>query len=145
MTFDLLAYAAAHRLRARNLHAGGPVPPARAPRGTVRRPAYHSRADRDDAIICRDGYVVDSSRPELIEVCVLCRSGRGLQRCRGALAHIVTFVQVGDAEAAGHAPVGALERVLTALRPYRRREGPAGAGFRRPESTQAGVGVVEVG
>ena len=128
MSFDLLAYAAEHRYRVRNLHDGAPAPPTRRLRGH-RSVAYRSTDDRYDAIICRDGYV-DYGRFGLdrIGFCVLCRSRRALHARLQLLEQAgATVTQEGDAEAAGYAPVTRIAEILVALRVYRRRETPAGA------------------
>jgi hypothetical protein len=79
MSFDLLAYADEHRCRVRNLHDGDPVPPTRRPRKR-RRMVYRAADDRDEVIICRDGYVApDDGAADRAAFCVLCRSPRALR------------------------------------------------------------------
>ena len=107
MSFDLLAYAAERRLRTRNLHDGGPVPPTRPRRttGGPAKPAYRGRNERQDVVICRNGYVALESGRKRLSVAVLCRSRRGVRRCLPALqAAGFVAVQIGDTEAAGSAP-----------------------------------------
>ena len=136
--FDLVSYARAHGYRTRNMHDGAPTPPTR--RLSERdRTAYRSAEDRDDAIIGRDGYVdYGGFGPDRIGFCVLCRSRRALNVRLRLLAQAgATVTQEGDTEAAGYAPLAKIEEVLTALRPYRRRETPAGARAPAPESTPA--------
>jgi hypothetical protein len=137
MSFDLLAYAAEHRCRVRNLHDGDPVPPLRRPHDHGPS-AYRGDEDRQDAIICRDGYVdYGGFGVDRIGFCVLCRSRRALAvRLRLLTQAGATVTQEGDTEAAGHAPLDRIDDVLAALRPYRRREAPAGAGVPGPGSTQ---------
>ena len=126
--FDLIGYATEHRYRMRNLHDGDPVPPLR--RSPEHSPSvYRGQEDRQDAIICRDGYVdYGGWGPDRIGFCVLCRSRRALTARLKLLEQAgATVTQEGDTEAAGHAPVARIAEVLAALRPYRRREAPAGA------------------
>jgi hypothetical protein len=137
VSFDLLAYAAEHRFRMRNLHDGDPVPPLRRPDG--HGPSiYRGEEDRQDAIICRDGYVdYGGWGPDRIGFCVLCRSRRALTaRLRLLEQAGATVTQEGDTEAAGFAPLDRIGDVVEALRPYRRREAPAGAGFPELEPSQ---------
>lgn len=137
MSFDLRAYAAEHGYRIRNLHDGEPVPPTRRP-ADHEAPAYKGAADRADAIIGKDCYVdFGGFGEDRIGFCVLCRSRRALNirltRLRAAGA---TIVQEGDTEAAGYAPLARIDDVLAALRPYRRRETPLGAGAPERQTTQ---------
>jgi len=136
--FDLRQYAAEHGYRLRNLHDGAPVPPTRRP---PEHPpvAFRGSEDRHDAIIAHDGYVDFGGRgPDRIGFCVLRRSARALTACLRRLEPAgVTITQLGDTEVAGHAPRNRIGDVLAALRPYRRRETPAGARFLAPEGTQA--------
>jgi hypothetical protein len=140
MSFDLLTYADEHRYRVRNLHDGDPVPPTRRRCNGRRRAVYRGADDRDDAIICRDGYVpADDSSEDRVGFCVLCRSSRALQAPLRVLQRLgAVITQLGDSEAVGHAPVSQIGEVLKALRVYRRRETPVGARVHGPESTQSG-------
>ena len=137
-TFDLRQYAAEHGNRLRNLHGGAPMPPTRRP---PEHPpvAFRGSEDRHDAIIARDGYVdFGGWGPDRIGFCVLCRSARALTACLRRLEPAgVTITQLGDTEAPGYAPLERIADVLAALRPYRRRETPAGARFPAPEGTPA--------
>jgi hypothetical protein len=128
MSFSLRAYTAEHRYRVRNVHAGAPVPPARRT-GDLDSIGYRGGEDRDDAIIGRDGYVdYGGWGSDRIGWCVLCKSQRALnKRLRPLRRAGATVVQEGDTEPAGHAPLARIDEVVKALRPYRRREAPAGA------------------
>jgi len=136
--FDLRQYAAEHGYRLRNLHDGAPVPPTRRP---PEHPpvAFRGSEDRHDAIIARHGYVdFGGWGPDRIGFCVLCRSARALTACLRRLEPAgVMLTQLGDTEAAGHAPRERIGDVLTALRTYRRRETLAGARFPEQEATRA--------
>jgi hypothetical protein len=145
MTFDLLAYAREHHHRVRNLHDGAPIPPTRRTLDGPAVVAYRGVTDRDDAIICRDGYVdATGDGPERIGFCVLCRSPRGLLARLRLLEQVgATITQEGDTEAAGYAPVARIAEVLAVLRPYRRREAPAGARAPERHATQALADVPE--
>ena len=124
-SFDLVSYARRHGYRTRNMHDGAPVPPTRR-LSEQDRTAYRSTEDRDDAIICRDGYAdFGGFGLDRIGFCVLCRSRRALTVRLRLLANAgATVTQEGDTEAAGYAPLARIDDVLTALRPYRRREAP---------------------
>ena len=76
--FDLVPYAREHRHRLRNLHDGGPVPPAiwRPPKG--HRPVYTGAEDRWDAIVGRSGYVAMDG--ERLTVTLEYKTGRGVKR-----------------------------------------------------------------
>jgi hypothetical protein len=117
----LLAYARDHRLRTRNLNDGLPVPPARRQRVRGHRPAYVGADDRDMAIVCRLGYVHEEEN--VLGWALLCKSGKGLGIRLERLEKVpgVTVKQLGDTEAAGTAPVEAIDAVLDVLEPYRVR------------------------
>ena len=121
MSFDLLAYAAAHRYRVRNLHDGRPVPPVRIP-GRGRRGAsagYTADDDREDAIVCRYGYVTYDGGGQL-GWCLLSETVRAKSfRLRRLVDLGATMVQEGDTEAAGSVSVEHIAEVLGVLEPYR--------------------------
>ncbi|UCE61970.1 MAG: hypothetical protein JSU63_09620, partial [Phycisphaerales bacterium] len=48
---DLIAYAKKHRYRIRNLHDGGPVPPAMPQKSSKDKLGYVGESDRWDAIV----------------------------------------------------------------------------------------------
>ena len=145
MTFDLVAYAREHRLRLRNLHDGGPVPPVKRTERT-RTVAYRGAEDRGDAILCKFGYVdFGGFGADRIGFCLLCSSARSMSKRLQMLAETgATVVQEGDSEVAGYAPLAEIESVLAVLVPGRVRESPLGAGFPARHSTQASDGVVGV-
>jgi hypothetical protein len=125
MTFDLLKYAAAHRYRVRNLHDGRPVPPFRV-RVTKRGKAkgYVAAEDRQDAVIGLYGYVSRGCDGRLEWL---------LRRTKGKAAALrrleaagVVVVQDAHGEAAGHAPVTAIQVIVEAIQPYTRKEVPVG-------------------
>ncbi len=146
MSLDLLTYADEHRCRVRNLHDGDSVPPTRRPLNGRRRMVYRAADDRHNVIICRDGYVAADDGPgDNVAFCVLCRSSRALQARLRLLDRLgATITQLGDAEAAGHAPASQIGEVLEVLHAYRRRETPVGARVPGPESTQSGRTGVDV-
>jgi hypothetical protein len=118
--FDLVSYARERRLRLRDLHDGNPVPPV----FTRAKPRYRSSRDSDPAIVCRYGYV--HAEPPGLGWAAFFKSARGLRACLGQVEKIdgVRILQVGDSEAAGWAPVEAVERLLEIL-VVRRRRPPA--------------------
>jgi hypothetical protein len=143
MSLDLLAYAAHHRLRTRNLHDGRPVPPMRPRKGT-RPTGYAGRGDRCDAVIGRHGYVTTDGAPAgTIGWCVVCQSARGLTPRLEALRQLgVTVAQCGHSEAAGLAPVALLDEVLAIIQPFRRKPPPAqGSSALQNRRQQAGATV----
>jgi hypothetical protein len=133
---DLREYARRHRLRVRNLSDGGPVPPVRRRLRGCGRQAFRHPEDRQDAIICHDGYV-DIYGPGQVGWCVLVESARTRNnRLRALVALGAITTQAGATEAAGWAPVNLLDEVLKALRPYRRKRSVRGAPRPAPHSTQ---------
>ena len=76
--FDLVAYARKHRYRLRNLHDGGPVPPAiwKPPKGY--RPVCTGDEDRFDAIVGYDGYVAMDG--DELTICLFYKSANGVKR-----------------------------------------------------------------
>jgi len=91
-----------------------------------------------DDRVGRAGYVdYGGFGEDRIGWCVLCRSRRALNvRLKLLLAAGATVVQEGDVEAAGHAPLVQIGEVLAALRAYRRREPPLGAGAPELQTTR---------
>ena len=115
MSFDLREYARRHRYRVRNLHDGHPVPPGRAPKhGQRGQQAFIG--ERMDAIIGRFGYVTVEDDCLGWYVGEISKPTARIKIVRGA-GGIVT--QLGDREAAGHAPLAALEKLLSAIGAYR--------------------------
>ena len=85
--FDLVAYARKHRYRLRNLHDGGPVPPALPKKSDTHRLGYVGAVDRWDAIVGHNGYVaMDGDR---LSVFVEYKSANGVNRA-------VTRLQAGN-------------------------------------------------
>ena len=114
---NLIEYAAEHRYRVRNLHDGRPLHPLRVPvGGRGKSDGYTGEQDRMDAIIGRFGYVcVDGDQ-----------LGWYLHRTNGKAATLRELTaagaavrQDGDGEAAGDAPVSAIDPLISAIRPYR--------------------------
>lgn len=118
---DLTAYAREHRYRLRNLHDGGPVPPARYRRSKGEMPAgqagYIGQDDRQDAIVGCDGYIVDEGEPGQLGIYLQYRSGRGVRRAHARIQAMGgTVSQVGDTEIAGTVPVNRVEDALKLIR-----------------------------
>lgn len=112
---DLLAYARQHRLRTRNLHDGHPVPPGRGPK-QGERGSQAFREERMNAIVGRFGYVTSEGNRLGWYVGELRQPGKRIRIIQAA-GGIVT--QLGDREAAGHAPFAALEKLVSAIGAYR--------------------------
>jgi len=115
--FDLVAYARKHRYRLRNLHDGGPVPPAiwKPPKGY--RPAYVGDDDRMDAIVGRNGYLADEGEPGRLCICLFFKSGRGVNKGRDKIQTMGgTVTQEGDTEIAGTVPVESIEEALKLIK-----------------------------
>jgi len=115
--FDLVAYAREHRYRLRNLHDGGPVPPAiwKPPRGY--RPVYVGEDDRCDAIVGRNGYVAFDGELGRLGICMFYRSGKGVNQARAKIQAMGGTVALeGDTEIAGTIPVESIEEALKLIR-----------------------------
>ncbi len=115
MSLDLREYARRHRYRVRNLHDGHPVPPARAPKQGRRGPQAF-REERMDAIVGSFGYVTIESDRLGWYIGEIQKPAKRIKIVREA-GGIVT--QRGDRDAAGHAPLAALEKLLSAIGAYR--------------------------
>ena len=115
---DLVAYARKHRYRVRNLHDGGPVPPARwrHPKGHKPATAGHiGEDDRWDAIVGQHGYVaMDGNK---LSVCLFYKSAKGVNRVLVRLkAMDARIAQVGDTELGATVPAQRMEEVLKLIR-----------------------------
>ncbi len=119
MSFHLLEYARERRYRVRNLHDGRPLHPLRIPvmrRG--RSDGYVGEEDREDAIIGYRGYVRDDGDGRLAWY-VFGKQRKTVQGwVRELQAAGAVVKQDCDLEAAGDAPVEAIEVVLGIIRPY---------------------------
>jgi len=134
--FDLTAYAARQGCRVRNLHDGYPVPPA-LPEAPRRSRGYAGLDDRQDAIVGVNGWVVHDLPGRAIPGCQKCpaegrlgwyllcddnspaAAARSLERLvRRLLKAGATVTQRGGAEAAGFAPLAAIDAVLEIIAPY---------------------------
>jgi hypothetical protein len=136
MTFDLVAYASDHGYRLRNLHDGGPVPPAWRPTRNRARPTYCGEDDRCDVVPGRRGYVTTEGA-DRIGWCLLLPTRRALTpRLREIRAAGGVVTQEGAAEAAGWAPADRIADVLAAVGAYRRKSAPATGGARGAEPTR---------
>jgi hypothetical protein len=115
--FDLVAYARKYRYRLRNLHDGGPVPPAiwKAPPG--HRSAYAGPEDRCDAIVGFDGYIADEGEPGQLGICLFYGSAKGVNKARAKLKAMGGKVtQEGDTEIAGTIPIEAIKEALALIK-----------------------------
>lgn len=115
MSFDLREYARCRRNRVRNLHDGHPVPPARAPKQGRRGPQAFL-GEGMDAIVGRSGYVTIEGDRLGWYIGEIQKPAKRVKIVRDA-GGIVT--QRGDRDAAGHAPLTALEQLLSAIGAYR--------------------------
>ncbi len=139
MPSDLKTYARQHRYRVRNLHDGRPVPPVRPKRKADQPVAFIGPTERDDAIMCKRGYA--HIEGDLIGWVLLARSARALGYRLGPMRRIMGVVvdQEGDAEAAGTAPVEALDAVLGVLEPYRRKPASVGGSAEQMDRVRRGM------
>ena len=119
---DLIAYARKHRYRIRNLHDGGPVPPAMPSKGLRRSIGYTSELDRWDAIVGRQGYVgMDGNR---LTVCLFYRSSQGVAVATASLQAMGGRIeQVGDTEVSAMVLPERIEEVLKLIKVSKRRPG----------------------
>jgi hypothetical protein len=135
MNFDLLSCAKAHGHRVRNLHDAYPVPPM-LPTGPRRSRGYCGKDDREDAIICKHGYVVDDHElswtpAHRLGWCLLTKSSKAkTYKLRRLAVAGATVIQEGDTEAVGSAPLERLDDILRTLQPYRKRTRPELAGIK---------------
>lgn len=114
MSFDLREYARRHRYRVRNLHDGHSVPPSRGPKQGRRGPQAFL-GERMDAIVGRFGYVtIDGDRLGWY----IGEIGKPAFRIKIVRDAGGIVAQVGDRDAAGHAPLAALEKLLSAIGTY---------------------------
>ncbi len=130
--FDLVAYAREHRYRLRNLHDGGPVPPAiwKPPRGY--RPVYVGEDDRCDAIVGRNGYVAFDGELGWLGITLFFKSALGVNKARDKIQAMGgTVTQEGDTEIAGTIPVESIEEGLLLIRVSKLKPGPPGG---RPDN-----------
>jgi hypothetical protein len=123
--FDLTSHAEKRRYRLRNLHDGRLLHPLRVPVSARGRSEGHvGKDDRMDAIIGQHGYVTDEGGGR-IGWYVFSKTNFGvnswLPRLGAAGAEIK---QVGDGEAAGHAPAEAIGAILGIVRPFRKADRP---------------------
>ncbi len=142
MRFDVRAFARQHRYRVRNLHDGRPVPPVRAKGRVEQSAAFIGPTERDDAIMCKCGYVCGGDGR--IDWALLCASARGHNPRLAALRALpgVLVAQSGDAESAGTAPAAAVDSVLGVLQPFRRRPPSPGASADRMAAIRPRTGCV---
>ena len=121
---DLVAYAREHRYRLRNLHDGGPVPPAiwKPPKGY--KPVYTGAEDRFDAIVGYDGYVAMDG--DELSVCLFYRSTKGVNRAITRLKAMGGRMdQEGDTEVGATVPVSQIEEVLRLIKVSKLQPGDA--------------------
>ena len=112
---NLTEYARSHRYRLRNLHDGGPVPPAiwKPPKGY--RPVCTGDEDRWDAIVGYDGYVAMDG--DELSVCLFYKSARGVKSAESRLKVMGGQIdQVGDTELGATVHVEQIEEVLKLIR-----------------------------
>ena len=101
---DLVAYARKHRYRLRNLHDGGPVPPALPQKSDTRRLGYTGASDRCDAIVGHNGYVTMDG--DHLSVFVEYKSAKGVNRAEVRLKAIGGRIdRVGDTELGATLPL----------------------------------------
>lgn len=110
MSFDLLAFARAHRYRLRNLHSGEPVPPAKSKEPVGRLDGL----DAWPAIVGSLGYAAMDS--DQLSVFVEYRSKQAkTYGMRRLVAAGVIIDQEGDTEVGGTAPVECIEAILSLI------------------------------
>jgi len=108
-----------HRVRTRNLHDGGPVPPARLKLKDRPKGQGHLGDDRMDAIIGRRGYILVESDGQLF---VYLDQHTGLSVSKKILHQIGgTILQEGDREVTASVPPDRIEDVLKLIRVWRRK------------------------
>lgn len=112
-------YSRKHRYRLRNLHGGGPGPPARylKPKGQVSaaQAGFVGKEDRCHAIVGhRDCLTAEDGG---LGIYLFFKSGRGVASGKVEITAIGGRVmQEGDCELAGWLPIGALDAALNLIR-----------------------------
>ena len=120
--FDLSAYARKHRYRVRNLHDGGPVPPALPSNDDRSRTGYIGASERWNAIVGYNGYVTMDG--EDLSVCLFYKSAMGVNRALVRLKAMGAEIdQVGDTEVGATVHADRIEDVLRLIRVSRLRPG----------------------
>ena len=112
--FDLIEYARKHRYRVRNIHDGGPVPPARRKRKPT-KPGHVGAYDRSDAIVGQRGYL--TAEDGGLGICLFFKSGRGVALAKAEIKALDGQVtQEGDCELAAWLPIEKLDAALKVIR-----------------------------
>ncbi len=118
--FDLIEYAREHRYRLRNLHDGGPCPPAIWKPPPDYKPAVHGyvgQEERCDAIVGHSGYISDDGEPGMLGIFLFYKSAQGVNKAQARIKAMGgTVDQVGDTEIGGSVPVEAIEDALKLIR-----------------------------
>lgn len=120
-SFNLVAFAKKHRYRLRNLHDGGPIPPAiyRRPKGAppAGQVGYIGEDDRQDAIVGHQGSITDEGETGMLSICLHYRSTKGVNRARARIQEIGGIIrQEGDDEIAGSIPIEKIEEALQLIK-----------------------------
>ncbi len=119
--FDLIEYARKHRYRVRNIHDGGPVPPAQRKTKST-KPGYVGTEDRADAIVGQRGFVTIENTG--LEIFLFFKSGRGVALAKTEIKAIDGQVtQEGDCELAAWLPIEKLDAALKLIRVSKLRPG----------------------
>lgn len=115
--------ASKQKLRTRNIHDGGPVPPIRS-KGKKRNRGYSAAEDRYEVIICKHGFLDNYDKDHYGWFV----GGVSTRRCNLCLNAIVeaggVVLQRGDSEAAGKIKQSNVDAVLKILAPWKRRKTP---------------------
>jgi hypothetical protein len=138
MSLDPMSFAQEHGYRVRNVNDGFPAQPLRRAPGGRRSRGYSAAQDRDDVIVCRDGYIAASGAPDdTLGWCVLSSNAWKLAAVLKGLGELgVIITQCGHSEAVGYAPTARLPELLQRLKVRRRRKAPLGEGGIGVRSTQ---------
>ncbi len=133
-TFELAAYAKKYRYRLRNLHDGGPVPPAKPARGAGGPTGYIGATERMDAIVGSKGYVTMDGNE--LSVCLFHKNALGINRAVPRLEAIGARIdQIGDTELGATFSVEHIDEVLQLIKASRLR--PPNQGSFRPGTEPA--------
>jgi len=115
--------ASKQKLRTRNIHDGGPVPPIRA-KGKKNSRGHSSKEDRYEVIICKHGFIDNFGKDHYGWFIGGC-STRRFNLCLEAIKEVGgVILQQGDAEASGKVKKSDIQEILKILVPWKRRKTP---------------------
>jgi len=111
------------KLRTRNMHDGGPVPPIRL-KGKKTSRGYSAKEERYEVIICKHGFIDNYDKDHYGWFIGGC-STRRFNLCLEAIEKAGgILLQRGDSEAGGKVKKSDIQEILKILVPWKRRKTP---------------------